>query len=113
MLSRIWSVSYTHLDVYKRQLLCGSTSEFIYLELDQAKRVFQLGKECVSEEKVLIGGAGGANEHQVMERLEYLADIGYTYSIICPPYYYPQKPEDIYDFYRNISCLLYTSTARR
>ena len=84
-------------------LLCGSTSEFIYLELDQAKRVYQLGKECVSEEKVLIGGAGGANEHQVMERLIYLADIGYTYAIICPPYYYPQKPDDIYDFYRNIS----------
>ena len=87
----------------KGLLMCGSTSEFVYMDMEQNKKVLKAGKECISEEKVLIGGAGGANETQVLEKLWYLADIGYGFAMICPPYYYPQKPDDLYDFYQSIS----------
>lgn len=84
-------------------LLCGSTGEFVYMDREQQKEVLRIGMEEAGMHKVLIGGASAATEYKVLEFLHYMKALDYTYSIICPPYYYPQSPENVVSFYENIS----------
>lgn len=84
-------------------LLCGSTGEFVYMDQQQHKEVLRIGMEEAGRYKVLIGGASGATEHKVLGLLNYMEVLGYTYCIICPPYYYPQTPENVVSFYETIS----------
>lgn len=84
-------------------LLCGSTGEFVYLDVEQQRKLLRIGMEECGKQKVLIGGASAATERKVLNLLYYMKGLGYTYAIICPPYYYPQSPEDIVSFYENIS----------
>lgn len=84
-------------------LLCGSTGEFIYMDPDQQKEVLRIGMEEAGDKKKLIGGASAATERGVLEFLNYMSILGYQYAIICPPYYYPQSPENVVSFYETIS----------
>ncbi len=84
-------------------LLCGSTSEFIYMTAEQQKEVLRIGMEEAGKSKCLIGGASAATERGVLEILNYMETLGYTYATVCPPYYYPQSPENIISFYEAIS----------
>lgn len=84
-------------------LLCGSTGEFVYMDAEQQKKVLRIGMEECGKYKVLIGGASAATEHKVLDILYYMKELGYTYAIICPPYYYPQCSENIASFYETVS----------
>lgn len=84
-------------------LLCGSTGEFVYMDTEQQKKVLRIGIEECGKHKVLIGGASAATECKVLDLLFYMKELGYTYAIICPPYYYPQSPENIVSFYKTVS----------
>lgn len=81
---------------------CGSTGEFVYMDLEQKKNVLRITME-MAEDKVLVGGASGATEQEVLHLLQYMASVGYRYAMICPPYYYPQTPEDVLAFFSYIS----------
>lgn len=84
-------------------LMCGSTGEFVYMTPEQQKLVLKIGMEEAGEKKVMIGGASGATESRVLDLLEYMSGVGYRYAMICPPYYYPQSPENVLSFYDMIS----------
>ncbi len=84
-------------------LMCGSTSEFIYLSPDEYKTVLRIGAKIGNGRKVMIAGVSGGNELAVRENLDYAAECGYRYAIICPPYYYPQTPRDILSFYEIVA----------
>lgn len=84
-------------------LLCGSTGEFVYMDQNQQKDVLRIGMEEAGNKKKLIGGASAATERAVLEFLEYMSELGYEYAMICPPYYYPQSPENVVSFYETIS----------
>lgn len=84
-------------------LMCGSTGEFIYMDTEQQKEVLAAGMETVGKHKILIGGASAPTERGVQNLLEYMEKIGYKYALICPPYYFPQTPENVLNFYRTIS----------
>lgn len=84
-------------------LLCGSTGEFVYMDTKQQKKVLRIGIEECGKHKVLIGGASAATERKVLDILCYMKELGYTYAIVCPPYYYPQSPENIVSFYETVS----------
>jgi dihydrodipicolinate synthase/N-acetylneuraminate lyase len=80
-------------------LTCGSTGEFIYMSNEQAKEVHSIVARVVKDKKVLIGGANAANERMVLDYMYFLNDYGYKFALICPPYFYPQRAEDIIRFY--------------
>ena len=84
-------------------LICGSTSEFVYMSPEQNKQVLRISAKIAMDKKTLIGGASATTEDRVIDYLNYLAELGYSYAIICPPYYYPQKNEEILSFYQTIS----------
>ena len=83
--------------------MCGSTGEFIYMNAEQQKKVLTAGMEVAGKNKILIGGASAPTEESVLNLLKYMDKIGYQYALICPPYYFPQTPENVLDFYRTIS----------
>lgn len=57
-------------------LMCGSTSEFIYLSPDEFKTVLKLGAEIGIGKKVMIAGVSGGNELAVKNNLKYAAECG-------------------------------------
>lgn len=83
-------------------VVCGSTSEFIYLDERDYKTSLTLAAQEIPREKVLVAGAGGPTESWVLKNMTIAADLGYCYALVCPPYYYPQKGEQILDFYRSL-----------
>jgi len=90
-------------------VICGSTSEFIYLEEEQAFQMAEIASitaaaafETSGIKKILIGGASAPTEHKVIRMVEKLSDLGFSQVLICPPYYFPQKKEDILTFYQEI-----------
>lgn len=83
-------------------ILCGSTSEFVYLNQQDYKTTLQLGMDCIGQQKLLLAGASGLTERAVLENLETMAKLGYRYALVCPPYYYPQKPAQVEEFYEYI-----------
>lgn len=84
-------------------VICGSTGEFVYMDTAQQKEVLRIAAEEVGNKKILIGGGSAATESGVRNLLQYISRLGYEYAMICPPYYYPQRPEDILSFYEKIS----------
>lgn len=84
-------------------LLCGSTGEFVYMTPEQQKQVLRIGMEEAGKIKLLIGGASAATERGVLDILNYMQTLGYRFAMVCPPYYYPQSPENILNFYKTIS----------
>lgn len=96
-------------------LVNGSSSEFVYMSPEQNKRVLRMAANLVGSQKILVGGVNAPSEFRVLDYLCCIAESGYTYAMLCPPYYYPQKTEDIYSFYcticerapRNIKILAY------
>lgn len=87
----------------KGLLLCGSTGEFVYMSAEQSKQVLTIAAKIAGNKKILIGGASATTEDRVADYLNCLAELGYSYAIVCPPYYYPQKDEEILSFYRTIA----------
>jgi len=81
---------------------CGSTGEFVYMNMEQKMSALRITAEMAGD-KVLIGGVGAPTEEQTLELLRYIKNIGYEYAMVCPPYYYPQKPQDILRYYTYIS----------
>jgi len=70
---------------------------------DQYKQVLQISAKIAIDKKTLIGGASATTEERALDYLNSLAEYGYNYAIVCPPYYYPQKSEEVLNFYRTIS----------
>lgn len=84
-------------------LVGGSTGEFVYMSPAQRKRIYFLAANQLANKKVLVGGASAPTEYAALDYIYYLHETGYEYSIICPPYYYPQRADDIVEFYTFIA----------
>lgn len=87
----------------KGLLACGSTGEFVYMSPEQNRQVLKICAQKAVGKKILIGGASATTEERVLSNLSSFMEMGYDFSIICPPYYYPQNPEDILSFYLTVS----------
>ncbi|MDX9983916.1 dihydrodipicolinate synthase family protein [Sphaerochaeta sp.] len=84
-------------------LVLGSTGEFPYLSIEQRKTMLKISQAIVQKNKTLIAGVSGYTEREVIDNLQISVEMGYSYAIICPPYYYPQSQKEVLEFYTNIS----------
>jgi len=84
-------------------VICGSTGEFVYMSPEQCKQVLSISARIAAGKKTLVGGASATTEERVINYLNCLAELGYEYALVCPPYYFPQKNEEVLSFYKTIS----------
>ncbi len=82
---------------------CSSTGEFIRFTMEEKRNILKTVAVENSGRKKLIGGACGSCVNEVLQYIEAAAEYGYDACVVCPPYYYPQKQEDIINFYLRIS----------
>lgn len=84
-------------------LALGSTGEFPYTNHSQRELILQKSFEITSSRKILVAGASGLTEREVLNNLELIQRIGYEYAIICPPSYFPQGQKEVGEFFKNIA----------
>ena len=83
-------------------VLCGSTGEFLYLDEAAYRRVLSIAAQAAGGSKTLLAGVCAPTEHGVLRHMEIAAELGYSYVLICPPYYYPQGEQQVLEFYQYV-----------
>lgn len=84
-------------------VVCGSTSEFTYLDREETKEIMTFAKRKVAGRKEFICGATAANCHETKELLKFIEKLGADGALVAPPYYFPLSDNDVLDFYKEIA----------
>lgn len=81
----------------------GSTSEFVDLSIDEQLSIIKFVCENKKEGKTIIAGASFSNYVDCVKLGNKAADYGCDYLLICPPYYFKHKKDEIENFYLKIA----------
>jgi 4-hydroxy-tetrahydrodipicolinate synthase len=76
-------------------LVLGTTGEFALLKSDVARRTVEVTVEQVNGRKPIFAGVGDTGTRRVLEKLDFVADVGIDYAVVCSPYYYQVNDERV------------------
>ena len=65
-------------------ILCGSTSEFVYLSQKDYRDTLSIGAKVNRGRKIMIAGVSGCTENAVLKNMADAFELGYEYQILCP-----------------------------
>lgn len=74
-------------------LVLGTTGEFALLKSDVARRTVEVTAEHVNGRKPVFAGVGDTGTQRVVEKLDFIADVGVDYAVVVSPYYYQINDE--------------------
>ncbi|MEM2091872.1 MAG: dihydrodipicolinate synthase family protein [Candidatus Bathyarchaeia archaeon] len=84
-------------------IVCGSTSEFASLSIDEHKKVVEVAVDHVNGRVPVIAGTGACSTRQVIDLTRHAKDVGADGAIIVPPFYTKPKENELYEHYRRIA----------
>ena len=80
--------------------VCGTTGEFISLSPEQNMEMLAFAAKQLKGKKKLLAGASDPNPATTIKYMKCAADLGYDAAMICPPYYFTMKQEDVVRYYK-------------
>ena len=83
--------------------VCGTTGEFISLSPEQNMEMLTFAAKQLKGKKKLLAGASDPNPTTTIKYMKCAADLGYDAAMICPPYYFTMKQEDVVRYYKYLS----------
>ena len=81
---------------------CSSTGEYPKLSFADKLRIMRTVSETNRGRKFLIAGACAVSLEEVKRCIDAARELAYDACLVCPPYYYPLKQEEVLAFYRDI-----------
>jgi 4-hydroxy-2-oxoglutarate aldolase len=72
-------------------VLLGSNGEFATLDMDERRRVIELGTEAINGRKVVMAGTGAESTRGTIELTKAAAAAGVDYALIVTPHYYKTR----------------------
>ncbi|MBS7639886.1 MAG: 4-hydroxy-tetrahydrodipicolinate synthase [Candidatus Bathyarchaeia archaeon] len=84
-------------------IVCGSTSEFASLSIDEHKKVVEVAVDHVNGRVPVIAGTGACSTRQVIDLTRHAKDVGADGALIVPPFYTKPKENELYEHYRRIA----------
>lgn len=81
----------------------ASTGEYPFMSLDVKEQVIRITAEENKGVKTLICGACGENLTNALACVALAHKYGYDAVVACPPYYYPQSQQEVYEFYTRLA----------
>ncbi len=83
--------------------VCGTTGEFISLSPEQNVEMLEFAARFLKGKKKLLAGASDPNPATTIKYMKVAANFGYDATMICPPYYFTMKQEDVVRYYRYLA----------
>jgi 4-hydroxy-tetrahydrodipicolinate synthase len=82
---------------------CGTTGEFVYLDLEERKRLLDMAIDEVRGGKHVIAGSGACSTKHAIELTNYAKDAGADASLIVSPYYLNSTDKGQYEHFYQIA----------
>lgn len=81
---------------------CSSTGEYPKLSFDDKIKMMEVVKEVNNGRKFLIAGACAVSLNEIKAYIDKAKELEYDACLICPPYYYPLKQDEVLSFYKEV-----------
>lgn len=81
----------------------GTTGEFVYMNIDERKRLLELTRDCVNGRVSIIAGTGQTSTGAATELTKYAADIGCDAALVVSPFYLRPGDKGHYEHYATIA----------
>ena len=82
---------------------CGTTGEFVYLSMEERKKLFEIAVDEADGKVPVIAGTGACSTRQALELTNFAYDIGASAALIVGPYYVTPSDKGFYQHYRTIA----------
>lgn len=82
---------------------CGTTGEFVYLDLEERKRLLDIAIDEVKGGKHVIGGTGACSTKHAVELTKYAKDVGAAASLVVNPYFLNPTDKGHYEHFYQIA----------
>ncbi|UCE72929.1 MAG: 4-hydroxy-tetrahydrodipicolinate synthase [Methanomassiliicoccales archaeon] len=82
---------------------CGTTGEFVYLDLKERKRLIDLAIDEMKNGKYVIAGTGACATKHAIELSKYAKDAGANASLVVSPYYLNPTDNGHYEHFFQIA----------
>jgi 4-hydroxy-tetrahydrodipicolinate synthase len=81
----------------------GTTGEFVYMNMDERKKLLELTTECVNGRVPVVAGTGQSSTRAATELTKYAADIGCDAALVVSPFYLKPSDKGMYEHYATIA----------
>ncbi len=79
---------------------CGTTGEFVSLSPEENIELMAFTAKHLRGKKQLLAGASDPNPATSIKYLKAAQEYGYDAAMICPPYYFTMKQDDVIRYYK-------------
>ncbi|MBE7042567.1 MAG: dihydrodipicolinate synthase family protein [Ruminococcaceae bacterium] len=83
--------------------VCGTTGEFISLSPEQNKEMMAFAAKRLGGKKKLLAGVSDPNPATTIDYMREAERLGYDAAMVCPPYYFTMKQEDVVRYYKYLA----------
>ena len=81
---------------------CSSTGEYPKLSFEDKIKMMEVVKEVNNGRKFLVAGACAVSISEIKAYIDKAKELDYDACLICPPYYYPLKQDEVLAFYKAV-----------
>jgi 4-hydroxy-tetrahydrodipicolinate synthase len=82
---------------------CGTTGEFVYLDLEEKKRLYDIAVDELKGKKFVIAGTGDCATKYAVELTNYAKDTGCDAALVVSPYYLNPSDKGHYEHFYQIA----------
>lgn len=82
---------------------CGTTGEFVYMDMDEKKQVLDIAISEMKGEKYVIAGTGSCATRHAIELSNYAKDAGASACLVVSPYYLNPTDKGQYEHYYQVA----------
>jgi len=81
---------------------CSSTGEYPKISFENKIKIMETVASQNEGRKVLVAGACSVSIEEIKKFIDKAKELCYDACLICPPYYYPLKQDEVLRFYKEI-----------
>ena len=81
---------------------CSSTGEYPKISFENKMKIMETAAKANAGRKLLIAGACSVSVAEIKAYIDKAKELCCDACLICPPYYYPLKQDEVLRFYREI-----------
>ena len=82
---------------------CGTTGEFVYLSMEERKRLIDIAISEVNGEIPVIAGTGCCSTHETVELTRYACERGASAALVVGPYYLTPSDKGFYQHFLEVA----------
>ncbi len=81
---------------------CSSTGEYPKMSFEDKIKMMEVVAEVNAGRKMLVAGACAVSIDEIKKYIDKAKQLNYDACLICPPYYYPLKQDEVLAFYKEV-----------